>query len=279
MWTGGGSWGIAGNIPAALRDVERALKLQPGFPKAMLLRASLLGKAGRYDPALADLNTLLKAHPDNPEVLIQMAAVYQASRQFHKALSAYDQLLKSDPKNAAAYQGRATSYLGLGKPLEAIANYDAALKIEPQNSDLLNNRAWVLATSPDSNVRDGNRAVELAKLACARTAYLRAEFISTLAAAYAEAGDFQSAISWSQRAVEICAERLREQMMRQIETFQSRKPWREALPPVANPDRNAPPPERLRDPRAQNLDVTHLSRVARPLAVWHLDQQLPLSRR
>ena len=93
--------------------------------------------------------------------------------------------------------------MSLGKQAEAIADYEAALKLEPKNSGVLNNLAWVLATSPDDKLRNGKRAIELAKQACEVTEYKQAHILSTLAAGYAETGDFDTAINWSKKAVEL----------------------------------------------------------------------------
>lgn len=222
---------LRGDIPAALIDVERALKLQPGSVVARQLHASLLGSTGKFDEALADLNVLRRALPDNVEVLEQIAAIYQASKQPSKAIDAYDRVLEIDPKATSAFRGRADAYLALGKQTEAIADYEAALAIEPKNSGVLNNLAWILATSPEDKLRNGKRAVELAKLACEVTEYKQAHILSTLAAGYAETGDFDTAIDWSKKAVELGKEHLKGQLGKELESYQAKKPWREATPP------------------------------------------------
>ena len=70
----------------------------------------------------------------------------------------------------------------------------------PEESGLLNNLAWVLATSPNDKVRDGKRSIELATKACELTEYKEAHILSTLASGYAEEGDFETAKKWSAKA-------------------------------------------------------------------------------
>ncbi len=234
---------IKGDLPAALRDVEQALKLQPGSVQALMLHASLLGSSGKFEQALADLNLLRQAMPDNSEVLLQMGMLYQAAKQPQKAIVMYDQLIDTNPKNMAAYRGRADARLSQGKQAEAIADYEEALAIEPKNSGVLNNLAWVLATSPEQELRDGKRAIELATQACEVTEYKQAHILSTLAASYAETGDFETAITWSKKSVELGEEELKEQLTKELESYQERKPWREAVPPAdaAVPEQTAKP--------------------------------------
>ena len=236
---------IKGDAPAALRDVDQALKLQPGAVQGLQLRAGLLAGIGKYEPALADLNILRRAAPADPELLVQIAALEQAAKQPDKAVATYGQLLLAEPQSTAAHRGRADAYLSLGKQAEAIADYEAALKIEPNNSGVLNNLAWVLATSPTRHLRDGKRAIELAKQACELTEYKQAHILSTLAAGYAETGDFDTAITWSKKAVELGAEQLKAQLNKELQSYQAQTPWREAIPPsdegqTAQPEKTAP---------------------------------------
>jgi tetratricopeptide (TPR) repeat protein len=224
---------MKGDYPAALADVEAAMKLRPGSVQAILLHASLLGTTGKHEQALAELNVLRQVMPDSPEVLLQVATLYQVTKQHEKALVAYDELLAKDPDNILALRGRADTFLNQGKQAEAIAGYEQALKVDPKDSGVLNNLAWVLATSPDDKLRNGARAVELAKEACELTEYKQAHILSTLAAGYAESGDFDTAINWSTKAVELGTDATKEQLAKELESYQAKKPWREAAPPDA----------------------------------------------
>jgi tetratricopeptide (TPR) repeat protein len=89
---------------------------------------------------------------------------------------------------------------GEGKYGEAIQYFDSALKVEPDNPSILNNLAWLRAACTDANYRDGQEAVRLATRACELVGYGKPLFVGTLAAAQAEAGDFQAAIGTAERA-------------------------------------------------------------------------------
>lgn len=86
---------------------------------------------------------------------------------------------------------------------EAIAEYRMVLNKNPNAADALNNLAWILATSPDPKLRNGSEAVQLAGMACSITHRSQPTMLGTLAAAYAEAGRFDDAISTANQAREL----------------------------------------------------------------------------
>jgi tetratricopeptide (TPR) repeat protein len=95
----------------------------------------------------------------------------------------------------------ANYYEVIGRHREAVEHLLAALQLQPDAAETMNDLAWILATCPDASVRDGNRAVELAERACELTGYKETLFIGTLAAAYAEAGRFDDAVSTAKKAI------------------------------------------------------------------------------
>jgi tetratricopeptide (TPR) repeat protein len=68
-------------------------------------------------------------------------------------------------------------------------------------ANALNNLAWMLATSENSAVRDGSNAVVFAEEAATATKRKSPLALGTLAAAYAEAGEFERAVSTEQEAM------------------------------------------------------------------------------
>ena len=129
--------------------------------------------------------------------LLQLGMLYTAQKKSTKAIEIYTALLADEPKAWQALRGRGDAYLNIGKHAAAIADYEQALKLQPKDDGVLNNLAWVLATSPDAKLRDGPKAIKLATQACEVTDYKAAHILSTLAAAYAETGDYQNAVKWS----------------------------------------------------------------------------------
>jgi len=211
----------------ALADVDRALKLQPGLEIAKRLRVAILAGGGKFGEAIAEMEGLLKSRPDDEENQLQLAMLYSADERPAKAASIYSKLLARKPDHFAALRGRGDAFLGLGKHAEAIADYENAYRLRPKDSALLNNFAWVLATSPVDALRNGKRARELAEEACKLTDHKQGHILSTLAAACAELGDFDSALKWSQKAIEIGRDDQKEALRKELESYKARKPFRE----------------------------------------------------
>ena len=233
----------SGDAKSAKADVETALKNHPELPDlidARALEASISAGAGDYDEAISDLEELLKIMPKNGELLYQIGMLYSISKQSAKAIEKYTEALaNSEKKEFNIYRNRGDAYLNLGKHSEAIKDYEEAFKLKPEDPGLLNNFAWVLCTSPDDKLRDGKRAVEMATKASAATDDKAPHILSTLAAAYAETGDFESAVKWSSKAVELAGavsdpevadpDAIKEQLQKELDSYKNKKPVRELL--------------------------------------------------
>jgi serine/threonine-protein kinase len=91
----------------------------------------------------------------------------------------------------------------MGRYGEALAHLETAHAANPWDVSVANNLAWILATCPDATHRDGPRALRLAEWACQATAYKSPPLLDSLAAAYAEGGQFDQAVRTTLQAIEI----------------------------------------------------------------------------
>jgi tetratricopeptide (TPR) repeat protein len=227
----------------ALADVDEAIRIEPRIPQSHLMRAEIYAADGRIDQAIAVLEQLTQMAPGQPLLLNQLGNYYLIAGKPRQAIDVLSQAYRVDPDRMNTLQLRGNAYLNVGEHAAAIADFNRAEQLDEEDSDgLLNNFAWVLATSPIDELRDGKRAVELATRACEMTGYETPHILSTLAAACAETGDFTSAIKWSEKAVEVSQqeidqaatdkekERLKkeqEQLAQEVASYQAKKPWRE----------------------------------------------------
>jgi tetratricopeptide (TPR) repeat protein len=218
-----------GDKVKAMADVDQTLKLRPDLAMAIRTRALFLAEDKRFDEAAADLEKLHERNPKDTLTLLQLAMLYGAQKKSDQAIDAYSAVLAEDPDEWRAWQGRADLRLNIGKHAEAVADYEKAIKLHRKSESILNNFAWVLATSPDDKLRDGKRAIQLATEACELTDYKLAYILSTLAAAYAETGDFETAVKWSGKAVEIGDKQHDGSLKKELESYKAKKPIRERL--------------------------------------------------
>lgn len=260
----------SGKPEKALADVELALEREPGLVTsrriaAHRIRAQVFANLGRLQDAIDEMSQLAEALPRQTNLRMQLALYYLVNQQPQKAIEAYTRVLQLDDGNFLALRSRGDTYLNLGKHAEAAADFRRALALNAQDVPLLNNYAWLLATSPHAEVRDGKRSLELAIKACELTEYQKSHILSTLAAAHAENGDFESAIKRSKQAVSIGDPEIREDLMKELVSYQSGKPWREdqlseaaASQPgesQAAGSQSQPPPQAQEDPPATPLET------------------------
>jgi len=241
------------DLPAARADVERALQAAPNLRAGILYRSLIAAAEGRFHEAIPDLRQILRAEPENIELKLQLATFYISDQRPRKAISILTEVIDATEEppsedddrdhandlRAGALRGRADASLSIGKHADAIKDYDVALELQPESDGILNNFAWVLATSPIDEVRDGKRSIELAKRACDVTSYEMPHILSTLAAGYAETGDFETAIKWSTRAVELGQEKLKdqvEQLKLELKSYEKGEVWRELQDIKEKPD-------------------------------------------
>jgi hypothetical protein len=116
----------------------------------------------------------------------------------------------------------------------AIERFRKEIAADPNSSVALNNLACLLATTEDPALRDGPEAVRLAEKACVLTQYGNINALSTLAAAYAEAGRFQDAIAASEKACALASEKGETGLLagnrRMLEYFRNRRPFHQGSP-------------------------------------------------
>jgi len=217
------------DVDSAIADTNRVLRLDSNNVQAILLRSTLYAAQEKYTEAIRDLETILRRDDNNLAVLLQIGFFHQANKKPRKAIETFDEVLKKDPNNLMAIRSRSDAMLSVGDHKGAIEGYEKAMAIKDDDDGILNNYAWVLATSPKDDLRDGEKSLELAKKACEVTEYSRPHILSTLAAAYAETGDFENAKKWSQKALDIADgdPEMIDHLEKELESFKAEKPWRE----------------------------------------------------
>jgi tetratricopeptide (TPR) repeat protein len=131
--------------------------------------------------------------------------IHYEMADFDAAVKDYTDAIRLDRRDSLAYNNRGGAWQKMGQYDSALKDYNETVRLSPQETWGYNSLAWLLATCPQAEKRDGSRAVTLAKKACALANWKDPYSLDTLAAACAEAGDFDQAVRWQTQAISTLA--------------------------------------------------------------------------
>jgi tetratricopeptide (TPR) repeat protein len=213
----------------AIFHYTEAFRLDPRHYKAHYNLANSLVSQGKVDQAIVHFKealrlkpTYVEAHNNLGHALISLGKVDQAVVHFVEAV-------RLRPDYTKARFNLAMGLAMQGKLDQAVLQYKETIRLKPNYARALNNLAWILATAPDRKLRDGPASVNLAEQANQLTGYNQLEMISTLAAAFAEAGRFPEAIQASRKALELARRDSKADLVKQLEArmrlYQASQPY------------------------------------------------------
>ena len=217
----------------AVYDLNVAIEKDPKNSKAYGLRGLAYKFQGKYDEAISDFSKAIEINPESSGtdgIYFARGSSYALSGQYGKAISDLNIAIEKNPQDSEAYFTRGTVYQDQGRYDKAISDFNHTIEIDPDNADAYNVMAWILATSPDAAHRNGARAVKLTQKAI--TLDRNAQILDTLAAAYAEAGQFDMAVSTQHKAIAMMKKEGEEkkiiaQSIKRLAAYESNQPWRE----------------------------------------------------
>jgi tetratricopeptide (TPR) repeat protein len=225
-----------GRPDEALPYLFAAMESNPDVFRLRYNLANVLFQKGKVDEAIAHYGKELEAHPDFAECHNDLATALLRKGQFDEALSHLEKALELNSNYADARNNLGMALSQKGDMRDAIAQWEKALQIEPDNLDANCKLAWVLATFPDASIRDGTKAIELAKKVIERTGHANdanaITALQILAAGYAENGRFPEAIETAQQALQLAIAQnnvaLTKSVQSNIANYRRNLPWRDA---------------------------------------------------
>ncbi len=200
-----------GQLDDALAYFQKALTVRSGsgqrhykFSLALIYDSigNVLAREGRTDEAIANFRQAIEFRPDYADAHYNLGTVLFKRGDVDGAIAEWRTTLLLHPYDAGAHTSFGNALVEKGLLREAADHYEKALQSEPDSILALNNLAWVMSTGPDESLRNNQIAVQLAEKANQLSKESNPVFIRTLAAAYAQAGQFENAIETARRAAE-----------------------------------------------------------------------------
>jgi tetratricopeptide (TPR) repeat protein len=224
----GNAWSDKKEFDKAIADFTEAIRLDPKLALAYNNRGIAWKAKKEFDKAIADYGEAIRLDPKDAWAYNNRGNASGAKKERDKAIADYTEAIRLDPKDAAAYNNRGWAWHAKQEFGKAIADYGEAIRVDPKLASAYSNRAWLWATCPDTKFRDGKRAVKSATRGCELSEWKGAKNIGMLAAACAEAGDFDSAVKWQEKANGMYEDsESKEKGRTRLDLYRAKKPYRE----------------------------------------------------
>ena len=204
----GFEYNTKGDLDRALLDFSQALKLKPFLVEALGYRGGLYLLQGKMEQAYDDISQVIRLEPNNVEAFVARGLLFMKVGNSDLALADFNEAIRFGPDNTAALKFRSGLLMSRREFDLAINDINEVIRLTPDDveaqmakASMLNNKAWFLATTSNTNVRNGREAVRAALEAI--TLINIPGFRDTLAAAYAEVGQFDAAVTEMELVIEM----------------------------------------------------------------------------
>ncbi len=220
-----------GDFDKALEDWNQAIRLRPSFSKALRNRGELHYARGDLERAVSDYTAALRSGSDEQAELYGLRghAYYMLGRN-SQALMDYNRALQTDRRLWETYIHRGDLLQDMGRWDRAINDYQAALRWRRDSHRALVSLAWLRSTCPDAEYRSPEEGVQAAQQALEmlgeESPDLRHRYLDVLAAAHANAGEFEEAIQIQEEALTLAPEEMRQDYQKRLDLYQGGEPYR-----------------------------------------------------
>jgi len=210
----------------AIEQFSEVVRLEPKSAEAYYNRGLAWGGKQDWHKAISDFDAFLKLEPNDPDGYLTRSEALTNLGQIEAAIADLDSVLRLTPEDVDVYCLRGKLREKEGEYRLALFDYNLALQRQPDDPLALNDLAWLLATAPDTQLRDGRRALKAALRAVEIENAQEWDSIDTLAAAFAETGNFAQAIRSQNEALRLAPKEESADLKARLELYQAQKPFR-----------------------------------------------------
>jgi len=224
-----------GRVDEAITQLQQALQVNPDDAQARFNLGNALAQKGTVDEAITQYQQALQIYPGYVEAHYNLGVVLLQKGRADEAITQYQQALQINPGYRDAHINLGYALLQKGTVEEAMAHFQKALQLNPADPSTQNKLAWLLATVPQASLRNGAKALELARQASLLTGGENPAVLQTLAAACAEAGRFSEAVETAQHALRLAEAQsntaLTAALQSELKLYQAGSPYHSPEPP------------------------------------------------
>ncbi|MDY7093143.1 MAG: tetratricopeptide repeat protein [Acidobacteriota bacterium] len=192
-----------GQREEGLAAFQRALELRPDYRDAHFNLGMAYLQAEQLEEAESHLKSAVRLDPDYARAQAQLGVVLARQGRSAEAVPVFREVVRLRPDDPEAHINLAKALAGSEQLAEALRYYEQALELRPESPSLATSLAWIYATHPDAEIRNGAKAVKLAESARDATGSRDPIALDTLAAAYGEVGRFEDAVAAATQAADL----------------------------------------------------------------------------
>ncbi len=223
----------AQRLDEAIEVLRAALRKDPTHANTYGALGVALAQQGEVDEALRLLEQGVALDPESIELAFNYGLLFQRAGRVEAARGVYGRILASRPGHLPSLHNLVTLDLEAGRPGSAVARLEAIARSHPDDITAAVRLAWILASHPDGAIRDGARALRIARDLSGDGRRADPRLLDLLAGATAETGDAARAAQIAERAARIAAEsgarELAEQIRARARSYVQGRPWRQAV--------------------------------------------------
>jgi tetratricopeptide (TPR) repeat protein len=226
----------AGRLNEAAEWYLKAVKWSPAYTDAHYNLGFAYDRLHEREKAREQYAICLRLNPKQALVHFCLGNESLTDGDLNNAIENYRAELLVNPTHPLAHYQLAALLTQQNQPEAAIEHYQDAIRLKPDWPATLNDFAWFLATQPDARFRNGKEAVQLATRASVLAGQKNPGALDTLAAAYAEAGQFNEALQTAKQASALARAASKDSLADEIDghskLYEQGKPYHQSAPPI-----------------------------------------------